>query len=193
MRTTLPALFLLLGLAGLLPGCGDESGSSAEGPAGGATSGGSSASIAPTPKAPTPSGTPSTPAVTATADAEELLGLLRQRMQAGEGLASQVAYDDLYQLGTLLWPVAEGERAPVGLNAHVEAGRLSSEIARALAREPAARADWEKTNPYDVQVHDGLIAALGKGLEAYKAWCETDAPELLRKLKEDRIRRVGGR
>ena len=57
---------------------------------------------------------------------------------------------------------------------------------KAIERARQARADWEARDPESLQIHDGFLAAAGRGPDAFREWVAGDGAGLLRR-RMDRI------
>ena len=118
--------------------------------------------------------------------AERVLGELRDLIAAGGGLVDP-AYEHRAQAAAavLFDPAAVGPEAEAA-QVHVQLSSIAADAGRWIETTAGGRAAVAAEHPWDVKVHDEFLAAIGRGPEAYKAWCAQEGATLLRAFTDAR-------
>lgn len=116
---------------------------------------------------------------------EALLARLLRGVATGPGLGSRQLSEDAGFLRALLWPDLAAPGAEPAALAHMRATLVAGSLAAELAADPGARAALAQRDPFGLSVHDAWQAAAQRGVEAYRAWCATEAPALFRQRDEE--------
>lgn len=127
-------------------------------------------------------------------DASALLADLRARVAEGRGHADAGFQRSVQDVASVLWDLSEPGAASIlvrgGSQGHMQILAIAGDVSRWLAESEDARATYERSHPTDVAIHDAFLAAAAGGPDAYRAWCEGEAHDLLANHREASIERV---
>lgn len=143
------------------------------------------------PDLPPRSGPVTSPPAAVPLDAAGALSDLRRRVAEG-GLTTEDDHQAVSRVAELLWETAAGEVPPPAAQTHHQVARVAGDAARWVAQGGEGLAALRAKNPVDFEIHGAFLAASAEGPAAYRAWCEQEAPALLTKMREHRIRMLSG-
>jgi hypothetical protein len=126
--------------------------------------------------------------------AEDLLADLRARVLSGRGHADAAFQKSFEDVAVVLWDGGtQAEEAEVlGARAHMQVATIAGEVGGWLAASEGARTQLAGSDPTDLEIHDRFVEVSAQGPDAYKAWCQEDAQQLLREHREAVITRMMG-
>ncbi len=111
------------------------------------------------------------------------------RLEHGRGLETEEWQEDVMRLAELLWP---DRPPPAAARIHTDLMRIAGDTAQWASKSDAARTEWERDNPLDVEIKNAVQAALEGGAQAYAAWCAAEGMALHRRFTDERRKAHGG-